>query len=185
MTDTRGQLLIAALVLFLGACAITNTPQTTIQAVSCERSAVGAAHDQARDGDTIVIPAGACTWTKTLSINKIVTVQGAGIDKTVLIHAVPWTDGQTQLLILNTKPGGITRLPGVRLDGGAGDVDPKKRGILTISGKSKTWRIDSIRFKITRTWGLVFNMDGYGVIDHNRFEVTGWGLTGITGLHSS
>jgi hypothetical protein len=27
MTDTRGQRLIAALVLFLGACAIANTPQ--------------------------------------------------------------------------------------------------------------------------------------------------------------
>jgi hypothetical protein len=159
------------------------------QASSCNKVDVEAAVNSSADGDTVLIPAGRCTWTKTLSIQKILTIQGAGIDQTVLVHGVNWADGDvapylTQVFALNTKPGGVTRLTGMTIDGGTGTDDPKKKGMVTVSGSSTTWRVDHVRFIASRTWALVFNTSGYGVIDHNVIELAKWGLVGITGWHS-
>lgn len=58
----------------------------TINAANCSQQAVQAAVNSASDNDTIIIPAGACTWTSTLTINslssrtKMVKLIGAGTD---------------------------------------------------------------------------------------------------------
>jgi hypothetical protein len=189
-TMPRRLLVIGGLVLLLLAVpASATTAAATIQAASCERSAVGTAYDQAKDGDTITIPAGTCTWTTPLSVSKAVTIKGAGIDKTVLIHAVPWSDPQnTQMFSLTTKVGAQHRLTGMTLDGGSGDKDPKIRGMVGIAGHGTNWRLDNVRLIITRTLGVFINGysgSSYGVIDHSRFEMAGWGLTAITTWHSA
>ena len=54
----------------------------TVTAPSCELSAVQSAVDSASAGDTVVIPAGSCTWNGTLSITKPMTLKGSGTAKT-------------------------------------------------------------------------------------------------------
>ncbi len=56
----------------------------TINAPSCSYSDVSAAVNIANYGDTILVPAGTCVWDKILTITKGITLQGAGIDKTII-----------------------------------------------------------------------------------------------------
>ncbi|HSS15744.1 MAG TPA: hypothetical protein VLQ29_02030, partial [Candidatus Dormibacteraeota bacterium] len=41
-------------------------------------------HNAAINGDTITLPAGTFTWSTTLTINKAITLQGAGIGATII-----------------------------------------------------------------------------------------------------
>ena len=76
-------LVLVCVFLPVGALAATRT------AASCSRADVATAVNSAGDGDTIVIPAGTCTWTTNLTIsNKILTLQGAGMDQTVIVDGV-------------------------------------------------------------------------------------------------
>jgi uncharacterized membrane protein YgcG len=50
----------------------------TVTTPSCELADVQTAVNSASAGDTVVIPAGACTWTGTLSITKSLTLTGSG-----------------------------------------------------------------------------------------------------------
>ncbi len=58
----------------------------TINARSASRVDVGTAVTLAKDGDTVLVPAGAATWTTTLPILKNISLQGAGEGKTVIIE---------------------------------------------------------------------------------------------------
>jgi len=57
-----------------------------IQAASCEQAAVQAAIDSANHGDTVLVPAGNCTWNATLVLpnDRKITLQGAGRDSTLI-----------------------------------------------------------------------------------------------------
>jgi hypothetical protein len=145
----------------------------TIQATTCDRAAVAAAVNSARDGDTVAIPAGRCTWATNLTItNKILTLQGAGIDITTIVDGVSKANFPNipQVLILDTKDGGLTRVTGITFQGGTED-DVYNKGMLRIQGVSKQFRVDHCRFVATRTHGM--NTDGfvYGVVDHNLFDL--------------
>ena len=62
----------------------------TISAASCSQSDVQAAINSASTGDTVLVPAGNCTWTTqtaytpSVSVTKAVILKGAGIDQTVI-----------------------------------------------------------------------------------------------------
>ncbi len=55
-----------------------------ITAASCSYADVSSAISSASSGDTVQVPAGTCTWDQTLTINKGITLQGAGIDVTII-----------------------------------------------------------------------------------------------------
>jgi len=59
----------------------------TITASSTSLSSVQAAVNAANDGDTVLIPAGSSTWTGALTIDKSISVIGAGIGQTILTDA--------------------------------------------------------------------------------------------------
>ena len=60
----------------------------TINASSCNLSAVSLVVTSATDGDTVVIPAGTCSWSGPLSIsNKSITLKGQGIGSTVIVSS--------------------------------------------------------------------------------------------------
>src|SRR4051794_8887175 len=65
--------LIAAVVLTEGSKA------ATIIAATPALQDVSAAVTQAKDGDTVVVPSGAATWTSALNINKAITLIGGGV----------------------------------------------------------------------------------------------------------
>lgn len=56
----------------------------TINARSASRTDVGTAVTLAGDGDIVLVPPGAATWTTTLEVSKNITLQGAGEGKTVI-----------------------------------------------------------------------------------------------------
>ena len=65
---------------------IPTAHAATRTAASCARTDVAAAIAAATYGDTVVVPAGNCTWT-TLAVTKAVTLQGAGIGVTNITSA--------------------------------------------------------------------------------------------------
>ena len=72
--------------LFLTAPAVEGA---TYVAASTKGSDVQAKINIARDGDTVVVPAGTARWTTQLSITKNLTLKGAGIGQTVIFDEVP------------------------------------------------------------------------------------------------
>jgi hypothetical protein len=158
-----------------------TTPTITgdqIAAASCSRTDVQVAFDAAKTGDTVTIPAGTCTWTSVFNFNKAVTLKGAGIGQTTIINGVshasdPNTGTHPQIMVMTSSSAGLTRLTNMTIDGGSGGSDSQNNGFMKIQGSSKNWRIDHVRFVITRTSALHVWAPG-GVIDHNRFDLVGW-----------
>ncbi len=149
-----------------------------IAAASCSRTDVQVAFDAAKIGDTVTIPAGTCTWTSVFNFNKAVTLKGAGIGQTTIINGVshasdPNTGTHPQIMVITSSSAGLTRLTDMTIDGGSGGSDSQNNGFMKIQGSSKNWRIDHVRFVITRTSALHVWAPG-GVIDHNRFDLVGW-----------
>ena len=62
----------------LGLLAVVSAPAATLTAPTCSRNDVQATIDAAAGGDTVAVPAGACTWTTGITVAKAVTLAGAG-----------------------------------------------------------------------------------------------------------
>src|SRR5712664_2325799 len=77
-----------------------HTKGATVEAKSAELRDVQSAVANAREGDTVTVPAGTATWTSTLVITKGITLQGATsiggslssptvADKTIILDDIP------------------------------------------------------------------------------------------------
>ncbi len=68
------------------------TPQgNVIPAASCSYADVSSAIASANPGDTVVVPAGTCTWVSTLIIDKDLILKGAGVGNTIISTSMPQT----------------------------------------------------------------------------------------------
>ena len=140
-------------------------------AASCSQADILAAVAVSANGDTIRIPAGTCVWTSTITINKGVTLQGAGIDQTILVDARVRSGGGSNgnLMAVNVPNGTIFRLTGTtwRSDG---VQTVAFDGMISLSGCSTTsanYRIDHNKFDQIRNTNLRFYGSLFGVTDHN------------------
>jgi hypothetical protein len=98
---------------------------------------------------------------------KAITIQGAGIDKTVIRDGKPKPGGPPfELLGVEGKP---FRVTGITLDGSGYPNAGSWRGLMDIRGTCKNFRIDHCKFKDTDRM-LVISGDVYGLIDHCCFE---------------
>jgi hypothetical protein len=177
-------ILVAAVVVAGTGAGVTalsrNAHAGVINAASCAEADVQAAVNAAVDGDTVVIPAGTATWSTPFSVtNKCITLQGAGIDQTTIVQGSDWDwslggSSGTTLINFATKDGGLTRVTGITFNGGTGPNDGWNKGIVTIAGTSRQFRLDHCRFVTTRTFGLSFHGWVYGVVDHNTFSLSNW-----------
>src|SRR5437763_11310189 len=95
--------------------AATTSP-STITAASPSLSNVATAVSSARDGDTVVIPAGTATWTSGLSIQKAITLQGNGIGNTIIKDGI--TNVNIKLLSFTLVSGKPSRLTGIEFQNG-------------------------------------------------------------------
>jgi hypothetical protein len=115
----------------------------TVAAVSCSHADVSAAVQAAQNGDTVLIPAGTCTWSHGLGSNcgwgstqdtsfcrsstpgdtKYITIQGAGIGQTIIIDAVPRDGSVLPRSAINwqLKSGGLSRITGIEMRGTVGN----------------------------------------------------------------
>jgi hypothetical protein len=64
----------------------------TIRANTCSQSDVQTAINSSSDGDTVIIPAGTCTWSSKVTMNKAIRLTGAGVGVTVISnnYTVDW-----------------------------------------------------------------------------------------------
>lgn len=163
--------LVALCVIFLG----VDTPSAaTIPAASCSRADVGGAIDNAKNGDTVLIPAGHCTWASNLTIKgKYLTIRGAGIDETVITDGVSKAKypNVPQVLVWTMPLSGLSRLSGMTFQGG--DIpDSANKGMVLISGSSHQFRVDHNKFIPTQTSALMVIGNHWGVVDHNTFDLS-------------
>jgi len=71
--------LVLSLIFFLAFLYSESTHAATINAASCSQSDVQSAVNSAARGDTVVVPAGNCSWSSVVSLgSKPITLQGAG-----------------------------------------------------------------------------------------------------------
>ena len=177
---------IAVSIFLLGGInAVTNTLwAATINASNCSASAVRSTLNLASKGDTVVIPAGICTWSTQVSWRapEDVILKGAGNDslgggdQTVIIDNYASNDS---LLSITTNLSGRFRMTGVTFQGGAGLV--KWNGIVQITGQSKSVRLDHLHVNMQayspHNNGTMIRFSGwvYGVVDHSLFDLQGVG----------
>jgi hypothetical protein len=142
----------------------------TIAATSCSSSAVQSAINSASTGDTVSVPAGTCTWTSAVNINKTVTLLGATTcsgwpltctDRTIINTSV-------QAIRVSSSSSAFVTLGGLTLNMSGGD--PNNGGI-AFSGTEFTvsFRFHHSHVVITGSAGMVgaiANWGTYGVMDH-------------------
>jgi len=192
----RGLLLVIALTgMFLTVS--SQMEGATINAKSVSLGDVGSAVGSARDGDTVLIPAGTASWNSTLTIARGITLQGAGNDKTVILDDVPRQvrtlqqspkgprsgfpgqsiTGQVRpqagttrgLMMVDLKPGQFFRLTGLTFR--YGSVTTKAQSpLIHIEGTCPAVRVDHCHFDQLYGAGILFYGWIYGVVDHCRWD---------------
>jgi hypothetical protein len=140
-------------------------------ASSCSQTDILAAVAVSVNGDSIRIPAGTCVWTSTITINKGVTLQGAGIGQTIIVDARVRSGGGSggNLMTVNVLDGSIFRLTGTTWQSD-GVQTLAFDGMIVLSGCSTTtanYRIDHNKFDQIRNVNLRFYGSLFGVTDHN------------------
>lgn len=145
------------------------------QAADLTLEAVAAAIHAAQDGDTVELPAGKAEWTKGWNTGrwtpmKAITLQGAGIDKTIIVDRRPQAKAGDTPFWLKGVEGKPFRVTGITLDG-TGRTTPGQGYMMEIGGHCKNFRIDHCKFK--NAAGMIrIHGDTYGLIDHCKFEAT-------------
>lgn len=130
-----------------------------VAAATCSMDDVNTAVAAAGTSDIVTVPAGTCVWTSRVTVSKGITMQGAGIDATIIQR-----DTATQGFALRMSANTMWRVTGFTFDGTGIANGMEARGTAT------DWRIDHNKFinsvgRAIETFG--FN---YGLIDNNTFE---------------
>jgi len=186
----RKQLLLLSLILLcLSTYNVGPLWAATINAASCSRNDVGTAVASASNGDTVVVPAGICTWATQLNVTVGITLKGAGIDQTTIVDGVP-KDGSSNSSVISfiVNAPNTFRITGFTFQENVIDPNVYNRGMVVAYGTAKAFRIDHNKFVTTsdqNSRNSRIRLDGwlYGVIDHNTFR--GNFETGVTIGHSS
>jgi hypothetical protein len=128
----------------------------TITASSTDFADVQAAINTAVEGDTVIVPAGASSWSNTLTITKGITLRGAGKSQTSLT-------GSGRILTIAPAMGKTCRVTGFHFDGMGRQF---WNGMIGISGMA---RLDHCSLSGAAGW-TVLATDCFGVIDHCLFR---------------
>jgi hypothetical protein len=154
--------------------AVMTASSATYTAANVSESAVQAAYDLCSDGDTLLIPPGAATWTSQFTITKAINFIGAGTNLSE--GATIITDG------LGNTPSALIVIAL------AADKPVRVATIVFLGGYTRNWKASGecinvspsavlhqvrIDHNIFRNFGLtaIFTSGSaaYGVIDHNQF----------------
>jgi hypothetical protein len=124
----------------------------TVRAASCSQADVARAVFSAGPGDLVVVPAGSCAWTETVSINRKITLQGAGIDLTTI------TGSPAGLMAIHAMQSG-SRITGFTFN----------ESYMVVDGDG--WRVDHCKFVNDGVYviGQREAQHPTGLIDHCTF----------------
>ncbi|MCK5150080.1 hypothetical protein KAJ87_04105, partial [Candidatus Pacearchaeota archaeon] len=143
----------------------------TINAVSCSQEDVQDAIDLAVDGDTVLVPAGSCTWTTisgpTVRLNKGIILKGAGVGQTTIIDDTGHDWNERALWVDVDKPNTwrITEMSFTDILS-----ESVSDGVISINGNSDSWRIDHLEFYELNKQAIRTRSYTQGVIDHCIFK---------------
>jgi hypothetical protein len=122
---------------------------------------------KAKDGDTVYIPAGACTWTTTLVVNTAIDLLGSA---TVIIDNLDMsTCIEHPAIFMNVAANLPWRLSNLTIQGESSDTLRCSESIKALTN-SHAFRIDHITFNNMQTTGISVDGDAWGVIDHSVFN---------------
>jgi hypothetical protein len=175
MVVIRNLYFLFVFVLFCFSVFVTEVHADTHTAASCAYSDVSAAVAAASAGDTVSVPAGACTWNTRLTITKGVNLIGAGVGNTVI------TNGRADHgTLIAYEPSNYSANDPFRVSGFTIDLGNNGFGIvLGISSKTAPFtvqtkiRVDHNRFTNAATldYQSIWNYGGmHGVVDNNIFD---------------
>jgi len=168
----RGTRIVFAFLAGMGFCAAGGRA-ATINAPSCSYADVVAAVATAQSGDTVVVPVGSAIWSRPLEITKGITLQGAGIGRTIIISTISDQYGG----LIRYAPASPALNEAFRVTGFTLDANNASNGIyLTNSTESVLNRVRIDNNRILNPGGnnagrgIVFYGSIFGVVDHNIIE---------------
>jgi hypothetical protein len=154
---------------------------TTVNANSASQFDVAAAIASAADGDTVTIPGGTASWSRTLIVRKAITLQGAGVGVTIIKDSVQ----KGRLIDWTLAAGYPSRLTGIEFQGGSRiNTALAPGGILNVKGSNTNgsrFRWDHCKWKDMNGFP-VFNTV-IGVADHNEYWATATGQPAKEFMH--
>jgi hypothetical protein len=156
------------LALFLGVCFAPHCEATVYHSDGSAASVQYLHDNSAQDGDTITLPIGTFEWTAEVTINKAVTIQGAGIGQTIILADQPGpTDGNSSCFYFSTVASKSYRVTGIEFQDGVRTTLLGK-GVIAFHGNSTSVRLDNCTFtiKYNRCYTV---WDALGVADHCTF----------------
>jgi hypothetical protein len=145
----------------------------TRAAAALTPEAVWDAVNAAQDGDTVQLPAGTAVWkrgwnTRHWAKMKALTIQGAGIDKTIIRDDTGTSAGDEPFEIKGVE-GKPFRITGMTFDGTGLTNAGVWAGAIVISGNCKDFRVDHCKF-LNMDRMMTISGDTYGLIDHCSFN---------------
>jgi len=155
--------------------AASHVSAATYTASSCSQAAVQSAVNSAADGDTVVVPAGTCTWSAPLSISsKTITLKGAGSGSggTKIQHG----GGDHTLVSVDagTKKGKMD-ISGFWFAGAANTWNGTAMQLYGPDGW-KNLRVHHNVFDGNHPWTIKGSSATHGLIDHNTFKGSAYGI---------
>ena len=171
--STHFRLLPAVSFLAIAAGLLTVTTRgETRTAAALTPEAVWEAIDAAKDGDIVQLPEGTATWkqgwnTDRWSKMKAITIQGAGIDKTIIRDDTSTKSGDEPFDLKGVE-GRPFRITGMTFDGTGLPNAGTWAGEIVISGNCKNFRVDHCKF-LNMDRMMTISGDTYGLIDHCLF----------------
>jgi hypothetical protein len=152
----------------------------TINAASCSYADVLTAVNAAQSGDTVLVPAGSCTWNNYITISKTLTIKGAGIGNTIL------TENNTQhgarIFYCDIPDNDRVTISDIEIRTVASESQSwANDGIIVLTGTAQNYmkfRIHHVKFTGMKVFAIrILNV--YGLIDHNQFINQQSGATSV------
>jgi hypothetical protein len=145
----------------------------TRMAAALTPEAVWDAINAAKDGDIVQLPEGTAVWkngwnTRHWAKMKAITIQGAGIDKTIIRDETSTASGDEPFDMKGVE-GKPFRITGITFDGTGLPTAGTWAGEIVISGNCKNFRVDHCKF-LNMDRMMTINGDTYGLIDHCDFH---------------
>jgi hypothetical protein len=160
--NVSGRILLYILILS-GSCALRCG--ATVYHSNGSAASVQGLQNAVLNGDTITIPAGTFTWSRGINITKAITLQGAGVGRTIIKDNVP----NGSLIGIRLAANKLTRITGIEFQNGG--RTSYYNGVVTVAGSNTNgsqFRMDHCKWGVDVNGAPIFDTV-IGVIDHNTF----------------
>jgi hypothetical protein len=152
----------------------------TYTAASCSSSAVTAAINSAVNGDTVLVPAGSCSWSATISTSKAISILACGSPDYPggCTGTTTITNNANPIIQISNTGSNFVRVSGFTVNSPIGDSSTTA---MEVFGPATKFRIDNNTFNggdcpiCTNYFSNIGAGIVAGVVDHNTIKNSGRG----------